>query len=213
MIKKKTMWAVTHDLEIETKTVIVEDDKLLAAKDASCKDGDYRGKEYYVIGYFNTEEEAKNWVEDELQTIRDMVPKIKKFIDRLDYSGLRKKLGIEKVDYLGSYGKDHRNGYYQNYKNECEYAEKLETFINSRMLNIARRMIPIDQIREIQWYAIEEAEDYEPSQWKAVLKTKSDGECATCSEEDVRLIWATIGKCIGSWFIDNDINYDKDEDE
>jgi hypothetical protein len=29
----------------------------------------------------------------------------------------------------------------------------------------------------------------------------------------VRLIWATIGKCIGSWFIDNDIDYDKDKED
>ena len=86
-------------------------------------------------------------------------------------------------------------------------------FIKSRMLNIDGRMIPIDQVREIQWYAIEDAEEYDPGQWKAVLTTTNGDEYSTNSAADVRLIWATIGKCIGSWFIDNDIDYDKDEED
>ena len=46
-----------------------------------------------------------------------------------------------------------------------------------------------------------------------MLTTTNGDEYSTNSAAEVRLIWATIGKCIGSWFIDNDIDYDKDSDE
>ena len=40
-----------------------------------------------------------------------------------------------------------------------------------------------------------------------MLQTTEDGSYTTCSKNDVRLIWATIGKVSGSWFIDDDIDY------
>ena len=143
-----------------------------------------------------------------------MIPKVKKFIESMDFRyELREKLGIERKDYLGSYGEDRRISYLDEYNEEQDYSKKLEVFIKSRMLNIDGYMIPIDQVREIQWYAIEDAEEYEPGQWKAVLTATNGDEYSTNCVEDVRLIWATIGKCIGSRFIDNDIDYDKDEED
>ena len=74
-------------------------------------------------------------------------------------------------------------------------------------------MIPIDQVRDIKWLANDKAEDYEPCDWKAVLTTADKKETETNSEEDVRLIWAIFGYCVGSWFYDNDINYNKNNDD
>ena len=211
MIEKKTMWAVTRDWEIVKKTVILNDGKLLAAKDEDAKDVFYKGFEFETVKYLDTELEAEKFIGDEENYIRDMIPKVKKFIDKMDSRyELREKLGIKKTDYLGSYGEDRRN-YYRDYNKECFYAQKLENFIKSRMLNIDGYMIPVDQVREIKWYAIEDAEEYEPDQWKAVLTTTNGDEYSTCNEEDVRLIWATFGRST-SWYIDNDIDYNKSED-
>ena len=213
MIEKKTAWAVTRDFEIIERVAIIEDGKVLMSKNPNDKDSEY-GTGWDLLRYFETEEMAKEWIENEEKSVRDMIPKVKKFIQSMDFRyELRKKLGIEKKDYLGSYGEDRRSSYLDEYNEEQDYSKKLEVFIKSRMLNIDGRMIPIDQVREIQWYAIEDAEEYEPGQWKAVLTTTNGDEYSTNSAADVRLIWATIGKCIGSWFIDNDIDYDKDSDE
>ena len=71
------------------------------------------------------------------QEIRDMVPKVKRFIGRLDYMwDARERMGIKKEDYLGSYANDSGNNSRRWYDEEKEYAQKLETFIHSRMLNI-----------------------------------------------------------------------------
>ena len=99
------------------------------------------------------------------------------------------------------------------YNEEQDYSKKLEVFIYSRMVYIDGLLIPIVQVVEIQWYAVEDAEEYEPDQWKAVLTTTNGDEYSTRCVEDVRLIWATIGKCISTWFVDNDIDYDKDEED
>ena len=213
MIEKKTAWAVTRDFEIIEKVAIIEDGKVLMSKNPNGEDSEY-DTGWGILHYFETEEKAKEWIVNEEKSIRDMIPKVKKFIERMDSRyGLRKKLGIEKKDYLGSYGKDRSNGYLDEYNEEQDYAKKLEVFIKSRMLNIDGRMIPIDHVRGIQWFAVDDADDYEPDQWKAVLTTTNGDEYSTGSVEDVRLIWATIGKCTGSWFIDNDIDYDKNEED
>lgn len=213
MIEKKTVWAVTRDFEIIEKVAIIEDGEVLMSKNPNDEDSEYETG-WHILRYCETEEKAKKWVDNEEKSIRDMIPKVKKFIDSMDSRyGLRKKLGIEKKDYLGTYGEDRKSSYLDEYNEEQDYSKKLEVFIKSRMLNIDGRMIPIDQVREIQWYAVEDAEDYEPDQWKAVLTTTNGDEYSTGSAEDVRLIWATIGNCIGSWFIDNDIDYDKDTED
>ena len=212
MIEKKTAWAVTRDFEIIERVAIIEDDKVLMSKNPNDKDSEY-GTGWDLLRYFESVEMAKEWIEKEEKSVRDMIPKVKKFIESMDsLYELRKKLGIEKKDYLGSYGEDRRSRYLDEYNEEQDYAKKLEVFIKSRMLNIDGRMIPIDQVREIQWYAVEDAEEYEPDQWKAVLITTNGDEYSTRCVEDVRLIWATIGKCISTWFIDNDIDYDKNEE-
>lgn len=213
MIEKKTVWAVTNDLSIIEKVAIVEDKKVLATKGTDEKD-DVFDSGWDILRYFGTEEKAKEFVEIEEKSILGMVPKVRDFIDRLEYrSDLRKKLGIEKKDYLGSYADDNRRSYWDEYNEEQGYSKKLEVFIKSRILNIDGRMIPIDQVREIQWYAVEDAEEYESDRWKAVLTTTNGDKYCTCCAEDVRLIWATIGKCISSRFIDNDIDYDKSDDD
>ena len=214
MIEKKTVWAVTRDLEIKAKTALVEDGQVLVAKDTDKKDTSYEGIEYGVIRYFGTEEDAKKWADEQEQEIRDMVPKVKRFIDRLDYMwDARERMGIKKEDYLGSYANDSGNNIRRWYDDECEYAKKLETFIRSRMLNIDGHIIPIDEVKDVQWYGGENAEKYEADEWKAVITTKDGNDYATCSAEDVRLIWATIGKVSGSWFIDEDIDYSKSNDD
>ena len=211
MIEKKTAWAVTRDFEIIERVAIIEEGKLLMSKNPNDKDSEY-GTGWDLLRYFETEEMAKEWIENEEKSVRDMIPKVKKFIESMDFRyELRKKLGIEKKDYLGSYAESDRSSYQQEYNDECDYAKKLEAFINSHILNIDGHMIPFDQVRDIQWYTSDCPDEFEADQWKAVLTTTSGDEYTTCSKEDVRLIWATFGHCAGSWFIDNDIDYDKDE--
>ena len=210
MIEKKTAWAVTRDFEIIERVAIIEDDKVLMSKNPNDENSEY-DTGWNLLRYFETEEMAKEWIENEEKSVRDMIPKVKKFIESMDSSyELREKLGIEKKDYLGSY---YKSSYLDELCEEQEYSMKLEVLIKSRMLYIDGRMIPIDQVREIKWYAVEDAEDYEPGQWKAVLTTTNGNKYNTSSVGEVRLIWATFGKCIGSWFIDNDIDYDKDEED
>jgi hypothetical protein len=214
MIEKKTMWAVTRELNVKPQTAIVEDGRILVTKNSNGKEEDYSGSLYGILQLFDTEEDAKEYVKGEKQALLDMVPKVRKFITRLDYNyTLRKNLGIEKKEYLGNYAQTNDDGYIKSYNNECAYAEKLETFIKSRMLNIDGWMIPISEVRDIQWFGWDGAEDFEPEQWKALLTLASGEKLSTDSVEDVRLLWATIGKCSGSWFVDNDINYDNDNDE
>ena len=143
-----------------------------------------------------------------------MVPKVKKFIERLDWSWeICERLGIKKEDYLGNHAKDSSANTRRWYDNECKYARKLETFIRSRMLDIGSRLIPIGDVKQVKWWGHEDADEFGAEDWKALITTKDDEEYETESEEDVRLIWATIGKVSGNWFINNDFDYYKKESD
>lgn len=207
MVEIKKVWAVNHELEIVEKMAIVDGDKILAAKSP---DAMQYGNEYYVLQYCDTEAEAKKWASDKEQEIRDMVPKVLKFIIDMDrrFHDLAKRMGIKKEDYLGNYAET--TSYYNIYEEEKRYANKLITFIRSRMLNIGGHMIPINEVKDVKWYGGSSADEYEETDWKAVITTKDCEEYETKCEEDVRLIWNVLGFNSGSWFIDENIDYRKD---
>lgn len=212
MIETKTLWAVTRQLEIKEKTAIMDGNKLLAVKDVDAENTEYSGNEYGVKVYRKTKEEAEKWLEYIKAETRETVPQVMRFIVRMDlWSELRQALNIKKEDYLGLYADSDRGNRWL-YK-EQEYAKKLETFIHSRRLDIDGHMIPIDDIKDVQWYGRESAGETEPDEWKAVLTTKDGNTYTTSSENDVRLIWATIGQVSGSWFIDDDINYSSNDSD
>lgn len=208
MTEKKTVWAVTCDLEIKEKTAIFDDGKLLLAKDVDAKDTEYKDFEFMVKAYRDTKEQAEELLEKTKAETREMVPVVGKFINRMDsWPELLEALNIQKEDYLGRYANRDNSRRYDLYEKEREYAKKLETFIHSRRLDIDSHMVPIDDVKDVQWYGLENADEYETCDWKAVLTTRNGDTYTTSSESDVRLIWATIGKLSGSWFIDNDIDY------
>jgi len=202
------VWAVTRDLEIKEKVAIFDDGKLLLAKDVDAKDTEYKAYEFMVEAYRDTKEQAEELLEKTKAETREMVPVVWKFINRMDcWPELLEALNIKKEDYLGRYANRDNSMRYDLYEKEREYAKKLETFIHSRRLDIDSHMVPIDDVKDVQWYGIENADEYETGDWKAVLTTRNGDTYTTSSESDVRLIWATIGKLSGSWFIDNGIDY------
>lgn len=208
MTEKKTVWAVTRDLEIKEKVAIFDDGKLLLAKDVDAKDTEYKAYEFMVKAYRDTKEQAEELLEKTKAETREMVPVVWKFINRMDcWPELLEALNIKKEDYLGRYANRDNSMRYDLYEKEREYAKKLETFIHSRRLDIDSHMVPIDDVKDVQWYGVENADEYETGDWKAVLTTRNGDTYTTSSESDVRLIWATIGKLSGSWFIDNGIDY------
>ncbi|MBR3675413.1 MAG: hypothetical protein IKN69_04650, partial [Bacilli bacterium] len=124
MIEKKTAWEVTRDFEIIERVAIFEDGKVLMSKNPNDENSEY-DTGWNLLRYFETEEMAKEWIENEEKSIRDMIPKVKKFIESMDSSyELREKLGIEKKDYLGRYGEDRRSSYLDEYNEEQDYSKK-----------------------------------------------------------------------------------------
>ena len=212
MIEKKTVWAVTRDLKVVKRTAIVEDGQVLAEKDPEAKDSRYKGEDWFShLRYFFTENEALAYAVQQEREVCDMVPRVKEFVRRMDIAyDLRKRMGIKKTDYLGQYGEDTDN-YYSEFKAENKYAMKLETYISSGMLNIEARSFPRSEVRSVEWYGIEQADDYEPDEWRAELTLSDGSKVVTGRVEEVRLVWAVLGKCVGSKLIDDEIDYGAEE--
>lgn len=215
MIEKRTVWAVTSEYAVVPKTVIMEDGRLLCAKNPDAEDTMYDGNEFGVRHYAATEQEARQWIEERERSVRDMAPRVRKFLDQMYYdSAIRQRTGIEKKDYLGSYAADcdctsSRGDWYDK---EQEYTKQLETYIKSGMLTIDGYMLPASEVRRIKWYGHSGAEEYEPDEWQAELTTADGHTCKTDSANEVRLIWAVFGKTYDrGYYVDDDIDYDKSE--
>lgn len=214
MLEKKTLWAVTRAFNIVQRTVIVDEGKVLASKPINSGDDEYYPTSWdNYLCYFDTYEQAKDYVENESAAIREMVPKVRSFIVRMDYYGLRKTLGIERKEYLGDYAEKPDPNDDERYYDECKYAKMLETFIRNRMLNIDGFFIPFDQVRHVKWFGKNGYDDDDPEGWKARLTMTNGDEFDTCSKEEVRLVWAVFGKYVGQYYIDNNFDYNKDEEE
>lgn len=213
MIEKKTLWAVSTDLELKPKTVITDDGKVVACKNED--DKWYDGTMWKIRKFFDTEDEAREYIAKEEAFIRDMVPTVRKFIDRMEMRyDLRQRLGIEKKDYLGDYANRPTDNYRSEYLSDHQYAKKLEAFVRSRTLNIGGWSLPVDSVKRVQWFFHdEEGDEYEDCDWLAEL-TMTDGETVrTTSVEEVRLIKAVFGENSGTYFVDNDFDYSNDNED
>ena len=213
MLEKKTLWAVTRAFNIVQRTVIVDEGKILVSKSINSGDDEYYPNDGVYLCYFDTYEQAKDYVENESAAIREMVPKVRNFIVRMDYYRLRKTLGIERKEYLGDYAEKPDPDDDECYQDECKYAIMLETFIRNRMLNIDGFFIPFDQVRHVKWFGKDGSDNDDPDDWKAVLTMTNGDEFETCSKEEVRLVWAVFGKYVGQYYIDNNFDYNKDEEK
>ena len=213
MLEKKTLWAVTRAFNIVQRTVIVDEGKILVSKNINSGDDEYYPNDGVYLCYFDTYEQAKDYVENESAAIREMVPKVRNFIVRMDYYRLRKTLGIERKEYLGDYAEKPDPDDDERYQDECKYAKMLETFILNRMLNIDGFFIPLDQVRHVKWFGKDGSDNDDPDDWKARLTMTNGDEFETCSKEEVRLVWAVFGKYVGQYYIDNNFDYNKDEEK
>ena len=196
MIEKKKMWELDGNLGINETVAIVEDGKVLVSGE-----NDYLSMPFWSR-FYDTEEEAVEARAKKVAYIKDMIPKVRNFIEYMSFispdEGLVK---FDREDYLGKYAE--RSSYFQEYDDEQDYSRKLETFIRSRMVNIGGCMIPFDGVRSIEWHAENDGVDeYDDDGWKAILKT-SDGEYETENEVDVRLVRTLFGRNAGVYFVDD----------
>lgn len=196
MIEKKKMWELLSHLGVRETVAIVEDGKVLVSGENDFLSMPFGSK------FYDTEEEAVEARAKKVAYIKDMIPKVRNFIEYMSHlSPDGDVVKFDREDYLGSYAK--RSSFLQEYDDEQTYSRKLETFIRSRMVNIGGCMIPFDGVRSIEWHAEDDdVDEYEDDGWKAILKT-SDGEYETENEIEVRLVKTLFGHNAGVYFVDD----------
>lgn len=191
------MWELDYGLRVSEKVVLIEDGKVLALS--------HSGKRFSysdpTSSYYDTEKEAYEARDKKIEYIREMMPKVRKFIESMEFINCDGVIKFDRSDYLGSRAKT--TSYYKDYEDESTYAHKLETFIRSRMVNIGGCMIPFDGVRSIEWHAEDDdVDEYEDDGWKAVLET-AEGKYETENEIEVRLVKIIFGCNAGVYFVDD----------
>ena len=209
------MWAVTRDLEIKEKVVIADGKRVVACSDPVGNDKmECYSTPYNILRFLDTEQDAVRFRDEEIRTCRETFPKVRAFIEKMsNIHADGTVFQFDRSEYLGIYADRSANSYYNEYKGEQEYASKLGTYIKSGMLNLDGMMIPRGEVVRVKWFKHENTAEYDPFEWLAELTLRDDTEVRTGSEQDVRLVWAVLGKCSDIYYIDNDFAYDKNDDE
>lgn len=196
MIEKKKMWELDRYMGLDETVAIVEDGKVLVSGENDFLSVPFGSK------FYDTREDAEKARLEKAAYIKDMIPKVRKFIEYMSLLSPDKGfVKFERKDYLGNYAE--RSSYLQELNDEQKYSRKLETFIRSRMVNIGGCMIPFDGVRSIEWHAEDDdVEEYEDDGWKAILETAED-KYETENEIEVRLVKTLFGCNAGVYFVDD----------
>lgn len=196
MIEKKKMWELDRYMGLYETVAIVEDGKVLVSGENDFLSVPFGSK------FYDTREDAEKARLEKAAYIKDMIPKVRKFIEYMSLISPDKcVVKFERKDYLGNYAE--RSSYLQELNDEQKYSRKLETFIRSRMVNIGGCMIPFDKVMSIEWHAEDDdVEEYEDDGWKAILETAED-KYETENEIEVRLVKTLFGSNAGVYFVDD----------
>ena len=130
--------------------------------------------------FFDTEQEARKWRKEYIETLYAKMKQCKDLIEELDCLYPTYDFPFDKKDYLGPYAdrQDYKSEYIL-YKNICQI---LSVALTAKMLNIRGRSIPLTEITKINWHDKE----------KATLVLK-DGSVTTDSEAEYDAIQMIFG--------------------
>jgi len=212
---RKNLWTLSGNLKVVENDVVV-DEETGKAVFATAKSGTYSGitlteKDLEGMTFYDTKEQVEEAQKVEVEIVKAAMPKVRKFLERMKYMNEDGPvLKFKREEYLGSYAEDRSSGYYEEWQQEQDYAGRLETFIRSRMLNIDSQMVPVADVKNIQWYLKEGGDEYEDSDIQAELTMKDGTQLKTQSAQDARLCIFIFGRNQGQYFI-GDFDYDKEE--
>lgn len=214
-LTRKNLWRLRGNLSLEEDDVVMNEE---TGKAVFChaKKGDYCGltfteEDLINVDFFETKEQAETAQKLDAESLKAMMPKVRKFLMRMKHiQEDNPVMKFKREDYLGSYAEERQSSYYKEYCREQEYSGRLETFIHSRMVNIDDQMVPVSDVKSVKWYLSEDGDEYEYSDVQAELTLKDGTEIKTQSEEEVRLCIFVFGRNQGPYFT-GEFEYDNED--
>lgn len=190
MIERKKVWVVKDNLYVEEKEALIEDGYVVCVKDGTLWNN-------FLFGgkFFDKEEAAKTWRDEEVEKIRKKIPEVKEFIERLRHIGFDNSFFKWSFDDFGVHDSSEEEIRLRDmYIDEGRYAQNLEAYIRSRVLTIDDDMIPVDRVKRVSWY-LEGGRDEDEEDDIIATLTLDDGDTVdTTCEREVRLVKLIFGE-------------------
>ena len=157
MIEKRTMAVAesSHKVAPILAMYDTEKQKIVCYKYAYENDDDNDDEWYHTYDnekYFNTLQEAHEYIAKRQKYLRDKFPEVLAFIKEMDYID-RDYFEFNKKDYLGKYSVDADYSWIKEQRDEFrDEAFLLKSIARSRHFNVNSETINIDEVVRINWH-------------------------------------------------------------
>ena len=177
MIEKRTMWyvdmeypnykeqSVTVFMNTETNEVEVYD-----LGDQECYIPDDQDR------FYNTQDEAVQALSRRRDEIREMMPKVKEFVEMMDNMSSTDDFNFKAEEYLGSYrAKFKRWSYEDDYNNMTAKYSRLLLVARNGVMNVNADTFKVSDIQRIEWNNVKTIKDGEEKVREAATVVLKDG--------------------------------------
>ena len=197
----KKMWLVEESLEIK-KIVAIHDE----AKDivyCYVYEDDYNQENprenpewtspYEHEAFFLTEGAALDYRNAKRDELKEMIQKVKSFIERMDRIESNEDFKFEKKDYLGHYAKE--DDYWRrSYYDMSDKCKRLMLVIEHGVVNVNAETFKVEDVARVEWDEVNYKEDGKQKTRKAATVVLKDGhEIQTKLESEYVIIKELFG--------------------
>lgn len=175
MIEKRTMWLIDLDFpHIKEYCTTVYMNTETNAVEFYEEDGDCF-KPSDSTHFYNTQFEALAALNERRQEIRNMMPKVKDFIEMMEGVYSNNDFKYSKEDYLGSYAHLKRWSYEEDYNNLHSQYRRLLLVVHNGVMNVNAETFKVSEIDRIEWNKVNTTKDGKEEEYRAATIILKDG--------------------------------------
>ena len=225
MIEQRDMWVVESNLSIKPIVAVYDTEKQQPtayryASRTSTKAFPYSVGDYQQERYFATEGEAVNWRNEKVKRLREMMPRVKEFVDEMNNIGNDNEfLPHKNEDYGWPDDEDDDDGYYDDYEKYKAAFLLLADAMKTGFLNVCAETVRLSEVVGIEWDQERwkkkdaDGDEYEKSRDRATLCLRDGKKLQTLKEYERLAVEAIFGENrSGRVFVKN-IQPPKEDDE
>ena len=153
MIEKRTFWIVeSYDQEIESVAALYDtaSNMVLTYKYSDDTNAYFRSPRK-DMKFYETQEEAATALEEHRKYLREMMPKVKEFLDEIEGMEPTDEFTFERRDYLPDNMLYYEDNYLERYRRQSKIVSILTTVCRQQKLCINGCTFPLNLVRRVNW--------------------------------------------------------------
>lgn len=145
--------------------------------------------------FYKTYGEAIDYRNAKREEFKEMMPKVKAFIKRMDKVESTDDFEFEKEDYLGDYASEQRSWWEHRYDELEKQYRRIMLVVKNGMMNINANTFKLSEVERVEWNNVKYMKDDKKRTKAAATVVLKDGrKIRTRQEEEYTVVQAFFGE-------------------